>query len=442
MDLSYVFPITGYTADKKFSIYGNDFLFTFMEMEQRGFHSSKVEIDDGFIRGYTHENNQIAIAREDVFSITGCNRLNTFCFLKSVYAPKEVIKEFDTIAFSGGVLNTLFRKHSLTIDNRQKGCDVNFHNDDVSYSFESQNETVTITIWSKVVLSNGWDDGPQIKSTDVNLTVSFSEKKPFSYAITCYHHICNCLRFMMNRNNVGFNSIVVRTDKNQEAPINKTPFLVYIHEDYECTHKYGYDCLNFEDLGKSFIQLYLLFSMSTQTNKNYSFGFFPQSDHDVAKITNNTIRSICAALEFEASNEPLVSPDNNPVLNELIQSTKIKVKEFRKIHDEINESTYSNIFSSINRWSFSARDRIQILWDVHKEAMNELLRNSDINQTIDIGEFIKYRNNITHGAEIEVTDDIATIAWALRGLIYCCVLKRIGIDEKKIVELCRKRINH
>ena len=73
---------------------------------------------------------------------------------------------------------------------------------------------------------------------------------------------------------------------------------------------------------------------------NYSFGFFPKDDRDVYSITNSTIRSICAALEFEAEKEVAVRSDDSPSMKELITSTKNHIKEFRKTHEGISSSTY------------------------------------------------------------------------------------------------------
>lgn len=129
------------------------------------------------------------------------------------------------------------------------------------------------------------------------------------------------------------------------------------------------------------------------------------------------------------------------MLSELIISAKKCVKDFRKTHEGISTSTYDNIFTSIGFWSFSAKDKIQILWDIHKEAMNVLTKDIQEYYSLDISTFVKYRNRITHGAEMQATEEVAAIAYALRGLVYCCVLKRIGIKEEEIVKLCQHQIN-
>ncbi len=435
-----LFPLTGYTEDKKFAIYGDDFSFTFMENKQSSFNLLAVEKEDDLIRGYSHEGNQIAITCENEFEISGRRRLNTYCIFKSANPIEEKVSGFNKITFTGGMLNTLFRRHSLDIDHEQKGLGIKVQNDSVIYSFECNGENISIEIWSAVSWSSGWQEGTRIKNTDVNLSICFTEKKPFSFAILCYQYICDCIRFMMNRSNVGFDTITIST-VNHKDDCDQYRFNVFFREDYQYTEKDGHRCITFDCLGESFIQLYLLFATSTNSYMNYSFGFFPKDDRDVYSITNSTIRSICAALEFEAEKEVEVHSNSSPAMKELITSTKKHIKEFRKTHEGISSSTYDNIFTSIGFWSFSAKDKIQILWNIHKSAMDVLTHDIQRYYSLDISTFVKYRNNITHGAEMQPSEEVAAITYALRGLVYCCVLKRIGIKEEEIIELCQHQIN-
>ena len=54
MNTNDLFPLTGYTEDKKYSIYGDDFSFTFMENKLSSFNLVAVEKEDDLIRGYSH----------------------------------------------------------------------------------------------------------------------------------------------------------------------------------------------------------------------------------------------------------------------------------------------------------------------------------------------------------------------------------------------------
>ena len=434
----------GFTEDKRFAIYGDEFLFTFMENKFTEGNLVTVDIEDDLIRGYTHTGNQIAIACENEFQIDGYRRLNTYCAFKSKVRLEGKATEFNKIIFTGGMLNRLYRRHSLDIDpknSNNKQIGVKIQGDTLSYKLKLNEEDVQISIWSSVSISNSWSEGTRIKNNDVNLAIIFTEKKPLSYAIKCYLHMCDSIRFMMNRENIGFDSIsVLSVGDEQEFP-EQDRFDVFFREDYDYTEKDGHRCITFEDLGESFVNLFLLFATSTNSKMKYSLGFYPENDKAVYKINNSIIRSICAALEYEASEEPELKPENNPELNELIASVKNSIKEFQKTHTGLSESTYGSIKGNVNFWAFSARDKIQMLWDIHKGPMNILTRQLQRNYKIDIGAFIKYRNSITHGAESRATEQVAAMAYALRGLVYCCVLKRIGLSEEAITDLCNYQIN-
>ena len=55
----------------------------------------------------------------------------------------------------------------------------------------------------------------------------------------------------------------------------------------------------------------------------------------------------------------------------------------------------------------------------------------------DIRFFVKYRNDITHGSYRVMDQKIALTAYLLQGLVYCCLLTRIGISRDKVTSLCR-----
>ena len=52
-----------------------------------------------------------------------------------------------------------------------------------------------------------------------------------------------------------------------------------------------------------------------------------------------------------------------------------------------------------------------------------------------IDEFVKYRNTITHGSFMPLDNSLAETAFVLIELVYCCILKRIGMADNVIKEL-------
>lgn len=435
-----LFPLTGFTEDKKLSIYGDDYSFNFMDNNAMGNHIDIVKVEDNCIRGYTHFGKQIALMCDKDLSVNGYHKLYTQCVFQSTNRIDKKVSNFNKITFNGGVLNNLLFKDKVDFEDKGIGIGVTLTSKTVSYDCSYNEEKIKISISYHVSWSDGTYKGAWIKNSDVSLSVHFSKMKPFSYAIKCYYDICNCIRFMTNRYNVGFDEIIIATTV-YDNPYEFNTFNMYVDEGYGYTEKDGHRCITFNDLGESFGKLYELFATSTDSNMKCSLGFCPQDDQDVYAIGNNTIRSICSALEFEAEQEAAVQPESNPILSELITSVRNCVKKYRNNHSGISESTYSRIFTSMNYWSFSAKDKIQMLWNIHEEAMRRISIPMQRFRMVDIAKFVKYRNSITHGAEKQVDEEVANTAIVLRGLVYCCVLKRIGINEDKIIELCEHKLN-
>lgn len=57
-----------------------------------------------------------------------------------------------------------------------------------------------------------------------------------------------------------------------------------------------------------------------------------------------------------------------------------------------------------------------------------------------IRELVKYRNDITHGNHRTPDLNIAVTAQCLGGLVYCCILTRVGLQRDKILGLCKNKI--
>ena len=104
----------------------------------------------------------------------------------------------------------------------------------------------------------------------------------------------------------------------------------------------------------------------------------------------------------------------------------------------LDKSSLDLIFSSISNWSRSANEKFCELYHRYEEEMINLnLSEADISDE-DISQFVKYRNNITHGSFRVMDSSIATTAYILSGLIYCALLSRIGVSREKILYLCKK----
>lgn len=437
---SEAFPITGFTENRDTSIYGDDYVFTFMQNREMDGTTYSIVPEDEFIRGISHAGSQLAIHCSETMESQGYHRLSTFCYMRSEGIPEHKVTTFNEIVFKGGTLNYLFMPRGLSWKHKKKNDRLKVKSDGIEYTVSIGATTCKIKVESCVEWSAGVA-GSHIKNNEIRLAMRFSEPQPLSSAIRCYDSLCGCMRFMQNRDNVGVDEIKLYT-LTADYPIPRDMFKVFIKKEQAFSTKGVTNNITFDELGQSFSKLMALFCLSSNDNMQYSLGFYPDDDKHEAIMNNDLIRSICAALEFEASQESEVTAQENALMEELVAGTKKYIKKFRKDNPGISESTYSRIFGGISFWSFSARDKIEQLYKIHGEAMSVLRASSIGDAEIDIGKFIAYRNQITHGAAHDIPVLVATTAYILKGLVYCCVLKRIGISEDKIILLCADKINN
>ena len=95
------------------------------------------------------------------------------------------------------------------------------------------------------------------------------------------------------------------------------------------------------------------------------------------------------------------------------------------------------IFSSIGNWSFTLAEKIISLFQHYFEEMNAIGKGFTKVHDSQIRSFVKYRNDITHGKHRVLDHNIAITAHILAGLVYCCILSRIGLPREKVLEMCK-----
>ena len=430
-----VFPVTGFTGDGRFLFYGNDkYEFTFMQNKLVSAGLEKIESKDGFLRGVTHQGAQVAISCGEELLVNGVQKLITYCFMVSKRMVDHEIEYFNEISFKGGTLNQLFTPRKANMEPGQEQINVQLSSDEIIFDFMVDKEThCEARVESAIKWSLG-TGGTELENKEVQFTMHLDRMKPLSFTLECYRALLHCMRFMTNRREVDVDSITLCERQEGKKYYECGMFDVYIKRTIDLSKKDRFRNIMFEDLGESFTKLIEMYFLSTDKKRLYSLGFYPANNDEVNRVDNNTIRSICAALEFEAEQESEVKPEQNPELDNLIRETRKFIKTYRKDHEGISKSTYDRILTSMDFWSFSARDKIEKLWNLHESVMM-MIQSGYRNASPSIGEFVKYRNGITHGAEAFIPPEVGLTTLLLRGLIYCCVLKRIGVSEDRMLDM-------
>ena len=111
--------------------------------------------------------------------------------------------------------------------------------------------------------------------------------------------------------------------------------------------------------------------------------------------------------------------------------------------EKLADRTYDLIQGSMTHWSMSASDRIKALFHMYDEEMKLLNETHYLFGDDEIQAFVKYRNEITHGSYRVLDPKVAHTTHLLAGLVYCCVLTRVGIPREKIAKWCEEgRVNN
>ena len=132
--------------------------------------------------------------------------------------------------------------------------------------------------------------------------------------------------------------------------------------------------------------------------------------------------------------------EEKELLKTLVDITEKCIKEYRNENPGLSNDTYNLIFSSVGNWSQSLNEKLCALYHKYENEIS-VLNDSDLVITDDhIKAFVKYRNHITHGRHRTADVEIEITAFYMCGLIYCCILERIGLSREKIIELCVEKI--
>ena len=431
------------TASKPliFSVPETEFLFSFMTDSAYNFFTSaetsevvEVPVKDGFIHGKTHQNHNIAIYAGDMdFEVQGSRGLYTSAYVKATSNLSDVdISKFDGIVFKGKSLNNVFFINGMSFDRSENK--VQYHDDSITYDIDVNGLKIKISIRSLVTEHHGVH-GSSLNNDTVSLTLTFDKSQALKNFFKHYHTIQEIVGFLSYRQNVGFDEIfLLDNDMDKFAQ-------VFVREEFEIESKDRFSNICFNELGDALPNLLSLFYMEDENgNPLFSVEFLPKNDKETKYMSNQRIRTICSALEYETQELNDVTSDEWTILQKLISETKNQVQEFRKQNAGLSNDTYNLIFENIKHWTFPIKEKLCALLNEYEEEISILTAS---NITIDknsINTFIQYRNVITHSKFQIPNQEVATTAHYMCGLIYCSVLSRMGLSRDTIKKLCQYKL--
>lgn len=381
-----------------------------------------------FILGHTTDNKYVYIYSSQDLKIWNELTLNTWGYFVS---SSPNIRTYRIICFQGGILNKLFSPSSIAFEpigsNETK---VKYHDDGLTYPLLNKRIKGTISISSSPRERMAVENGNSISIGGVNLEITLDEEKELHTFPETYGYILNMCQFMTFRRNISFEKIVFKDCiENFPEMLDSVAECFVYYEHAHDTEKSIFNCLTFNTLGESTPNLLDSIVDNKPKKPRFNIGFIPENDSTATYITSIKIREICSALESEMELSK-IQVKQDDAFNQLVNKLEAIVIEDRDgEHPLTDPKVYDYILGTLKHLSGALSDRIEKCFLEYQPLMGEWISRKQID------EFVKYRNTITHGNFMPLDSTLAETASILIELVYCCVLKRIGMPDNAIKEL-------
>lgn len=425
----------------KMPFFKNDFVFDFTTLDvsplQHWLPAETKETKEGFVTGVTHSGHYIAIyTGQEIFRVNATSSIHTFLYITSKGNANDMWRgqPFDGITFCGGCVDKIYHANAIEANNlfTEKEITLKLNNVKKEFCFDDSNkEKIKASFSTNVSMSRSVERGFSIKEDGQFFNVSFENKRTLKDVPIIIQNISRIISFMLFRQDLYFDKIFLtrKTDRADYEPIA----IVHLERKSE-TQKSQTRTLSIHNLGENCENfLSLIWNNSIGTTS-----YIPNKDSDAKMIKAIDIKEICSALEYEIDHTKDILSKEDLSLKSLIEEIKQVVNEHRNSKNPLPQKTYDLIYGSMSHWSQSLSNEIIALWQKHKEAITVISSWISVGLTESkIEAFVKYRNKTTHGNNLVLSKDIANTAVLLECLIYCNILSRSGMNEEKIIEICK-----
>lgn len=429
-------------TDNQILFCSDGYLFTFMTSNIPAFNEViTLHTDGGIIFATTHDGRKIAIftGGRDLNLRPTCNMKTGLYVISERSVQDSEIKCFRTISFMGGALKQLHQTWTIKNEKADKNnMRLEQRHEKTTYAFSTDEFSCDVSIG----FSESWhtDKSSFNLNNDLTLSLAFDRDQPISSLPIHYQKVCSLISFLTGQTENHIDTILLTPSLDSPDWSRKT-LSVHFYENDEAA-LINQTRIPIGLVGESVASLLGLFYNSQEKQPSYSLGFIPQKDEERFFVTNDRIRSVCSALECEASFDDYADlPIRKMVLDELCKNAKELVKTHKKKYAKLgilSQRTYDSIYGSINFWSASAFDRFSYLYKKYEKMLMNIPILWDYSfSDEDISALIKYRNSITHGRHGIISDQVARATLVMEHLVYCCLLHRVGVPDQNIEEICK-----
>ena len=393
-----------------------------------------IKNEQGYIQCLTVEGKSIYIYSGKDIEFYDMTRLNTWHFL---VGNRNNIKDFRGIVFKKGVLDKLFLKNYYHFANDNiHDISIDVQDDYQSYNLKIEKIKGLLKVGSGSIQRYvSAEEGLSVHSTGTEFEMIFDEEKELKSFIDIYGYVLRLCQFMMFRRNIKFEKILLYTNCKQNTPIHYDEIEVFVKgEGNSYTNRSIFECITFNILGVTIIELLESIVKNSAEHPFLNIGFIPENDSDAMLVTRAKIREVCSSLESEMELAS-IHIDQDEEFNKLVNELKKKVKEHKGSSDAFtNTKSYDYILGTLKHMQASFSDRIEICFMKYQHLFGEYISRPDIDK------FVKYRNSITHGNYMELDQNLVETMFILMKLDYCCVLKRIGMEDKDVKDIMNRRL--
>lgn len=416
-----------------FSNNGNEYSFVMSDFEitilYNGKNIEEKEIipEEGYIHVESYDCKRYLIAiSKSVKIIFSVNVIFDF-YIESY--NDMISYEFSGIEFLGGSINDIIAKNRLGIPKNKKGVfEVPYdENEQVKkYNIQSDNLTAVLTLNSLIDATLDFEEGKEIIA-DGNKYIELHLELKLNEVVKHFNYIIRIIKILTYRDNVGdFKTFLLKEDKRVAECHYK------FRNMYKSNKRRGesicLDWLNEEQINK-------LFSVILKSDK-YGFSIdFLQTDEKMHDVEKERIINLVTGIESLLN---IIQEDFASKHAELIKSLKSIINNDSSL-DVKEKNDINGYISHINK---GIKDRIKEEFNKNKETLEKWMKLHAMeidNRDSIIDDMIEYRNHHVHNDIGDLTPELANNSTLFDIMIYCFLLKYIGLDEKKIeyiLEIC------
>lgn len=389
--------------------------------------------NQGFILGRTTDKRYVYIYSHQDLKMWTELTLNTWGYFVSNHPD---IKTYKAICFEGGILKKLFFQSSLKFEyTDDEETKVKYQDDSLTYPLSNKKIKGNISIHSAPHQHMSVEEGDAISTGGAHLEITFEEGKEIQAFPEIFGYILNMCQFMAYRRNISFDKITLKDKCEQFPEFMDSIAECYIRYEYtQDTEKSIHSRLTFNTLGACVTNLLDSIVDNKPNKPRFNIGFIPENDKNVTFITRVKIREVCSALESEMELSK-IQVQQEKAFDDLVKKLKDTVIEDRDgVHSLTDQKAYDYIIGTLRHMSGALSDRIEKCFFEYHSLIGEYISRKKIN------ELVKYRNTITHGNFMPLDNKLAKTTFVLIRLVYCCILKRIGLEDYVIKELFKQQL--